>query len=165
VTAVSAGASAVPEAPAVRYVGFWARCLASLIDTILLSLVLAPLGRLFHVDTDGAPSFDLRLDFTRLLEPTHALASFTLNLLLPAVAAIAFWLARGATPGKMVIGAVIVDAQTLGPPSQKQALARYLGYYVSALALLIGFFWIAFDPRKQGWHDKIAGTLVIRRRR
>ena len=39
------------------------------------------------------------------------------------------------------------------------------GYYVSLLFLALGFFWIALPPRKQGWHDKLAGTVVVRRRR
>jgi len=41
-------------------------------------------------------------------------------------------------------------------------IGRYFGYYVSGLILALGFIWIAFDKRKQGWHDKLAGTLVIR---
>jgi uncharacterized RDD family membrane protein YckC len=43
-----------------------------------------------------------------------------------------------------------------------RALLRYVGFVVSAWALLIGLIWAAFDARKQGWHDKIAGTLVVR---
>jgi len=39
------------------------------------------------------------------------------------------------------------------------AMGRYL---ISKLALYLGFIWIAFDRRKQGWHDKIAGTVVVR---
>ena len=42
-----------------------------------------------------------------------------------------------------------------------QAILRYIGYIVSALALSIGFIWIAIDKRRQGWHDKIARTYVI----
>jgi len=43
-----------------------------------------------------------------------------------------------------------------------QGLIRYLGLFVSFLVLLIGVIWVAFDADKQGWHDKIAGTYVIR---
>ncbi len=45
----------------------------------------------------------------------------------------------------------------------QQLIGRYLGYYVSIFALGVGFLWVAFDPRKQGWHDKMAGTVVIRK--
>ena len=41
---------------------------------------------------------------------------------------------------------------------------RYLGYYVSIIPLFLGLIAVAFDPRKQGWHDKLAGTVVVRPR-
>ena len=53
-------------------------------------------------------------------------------------------------------------ADTGEPPTTGKLLIRYLGYYVSTLALFLGFLWIAFDPRKQGWHDKMANTVVVR---
>ena len=64
----------------------------------------------------------------------------------------------------MAISAKIVDATTLGKPSTGQLVIRYLGYYVSFIAFCLGFIWVGFDARKQGWHDKMAGTLVIRSR-
>jgi uncharacterized RDD family membrane protein YckC len=156
VTGVDANAGQEP----VHYVGFWARCLASLIDTILVSCIIAPLAVAFDSHSSvKTPSFDL----SNLFEET-SLMSVTLNWVLPAVAILAFWFARGATPGKMAIRAEIVDAETLGPPARAKLVARYLGYYVSTLVILLGFLWIAFDRRKQGWHDKIAGTVVIRKR-
>lgn len=60
----------------------------------------------------------------------------------------------------MVIGANILDARTGGQPSNLQLLVRYAGYFVSMFALGLGFIWIGVDRRKQGWHDKIAGTVV-----
>ena len=44
------------------------------------------------------------------------------------------------------------------------AFLRLIGYLVSGAMFYLGFLWIAVDPRKQGWHDKIAGTVVIRDR-
>jgi len=55
-----------------------------------------------------------------------------------------------------------VDGDSGGEPSLRQWCLRYLGYVVATLPLLLGFFWVAWDPRCQGWHDKIAGTVVIR---
>jgi uncharacterized RDD family membrane protein YckC len=160
VSAIGSDALAARQ-EAVHYVGFWARCLASLIDTIVAACIIAPLAFVFGVDSEvDVPSFSLG-DLYR----EDSLMSVTLNWVLPAVAILAFWFARGATPGKMVISAVIVDAETLEPPTRAKLVARYLGYYVSTLVVLLGFLWIAFDPRKQGWHDKIAGTVVIRKRR
>jgi uncharacterized RDD family membrane protein YckC len=57
----------------------------------------------------------------------------------------------------------IVDADTLGKPATGRLVLRYLGYYLSTIVLLLGFIWIAFDSRKQGLHDKIANTVVIRK--
>jgi uncharacterized RDD family membrane protein YckC len=90
---------------------------------------------------------------------------FLLEWLLPALAVLAFWMARQATPGKMLIGAKIVDAVTGKKPIAGQLVLRYLGYYVAMLPLLIGIFWVAFDRRKQGWHDKIGRTVVVRERK
>ena len=79
------------------------------------------------------------------------------------MAIILFWIYKSATPGKMVIDAIIVDADTLGPPSKFQLFVRYLGYYVSIFPFCLGLFWVAWDQRKQGFHDKLANTVVIRK--
>ena len=141
-------------APDVEYVGFWARFGASLIDSILLAMVCWPV--LTYIYGWGY------WDSDKLI---HGPADFLVSWLLPAVAVVVFWINRQATPGKIAIDARIVDADTGGKPSTKQLLVRYLGYYVSMFGLFIGFLWIAFDPRKQGWHDKMANTVVVRARR
>jgi uncharacterized RDD family membrane protein YckC len=75
-----------------------------------------------------------------------------------------FWIYRQATPGKMAISARIVDAKTGQAPSTRQLVIRYLGYFVSTIPFGLGLMWVGFDPRKQGWHDKLAGTVVVRPR-
>jgi uncharacterized RDD family membrane protein YckC len=72
---------------------------------------------------------------------------------------------RSATPGKMMLGLRIVDARSGAAMGRGQSVGRYLGYFVSIIPLFMGLVWVAFDPRKQGWHDKLAGTVVIRSRR
>ena len=141
-------------APDVEYVGFWARLGASLIDSILLAMICWPV--LTYIYGWGY------WDSDKLI---HGPADFLISWLLPAIAVVVFWINRQATPGKIAIDARIVDADTGGKPSTKQLLVRYLGYYVSMFGLFIGFLWIAFDPRKQGWHDKMANTVVVRARR
>lgn len=140
----------VPSMNPVQYVGFWARVGASIIDTILIMAVIAPIALLVV----GKEYFDP-------LRETDAL-TFLLEWLFPAVAVIVFWAYRSATPGKMVIHAVIVDANTLGKPSTGQLIGRYLGYFVSTIPLGLGLMWVGWDARKQGWHDKLASTVVIR---
>jgi len=70
------------------------------------------------------------------------------------------WKKDGQTLGDTLLSLKIVTAEG-SPPSTGQAVVRYFGYLVSALALSLGFLWIAIDKRRQGWHDKIARTYVI----
>jgi uncharacterized RDD family membrane protein YckC len=136
-----------------EYVGFWARLGASLIDSVLVLLICAPLATAIYGE-------DYWLSETFV----HGPADILINWVLPAVAVLLFWTYRQATPGKMAIRARIVDARTGGQPTTRQLVIRYLGYYLSTLPLLLGFIWVAFDPRKQGWHDKLAHTVVVRPR-
>jgi len=71
-----------------------------------------------------------------------------------------FHAVTGQTVGKWICGLRVVgeDGKNLG---FKKAFLRFLGYFVSRVAIYIGFIWIAFDKRKQGWHDKIAKCIVI----
>jgi len=75
---------------------------------------------------------------------------------------VVFWIYKQATPGKMAVSARVVDAKTGNTLTVGQSIGRYLGYFVSAIPLGLGLIWVAFDPKKQGWHDKLAGTVVIR---
>ena len=134
-----------------EYVGFWPRVGASVLDTLLLIVVMYPL----LVAVYGWAYFASE----KLIQgPVDVLISFVL----PAIAIVWFWLKRGSTPGKDAISAKIVDAKTGNAPTFGQLLIRYLGYYVSTLPLGLGLLWVAIDPRKQGWHDKMAGTVVVR---
>ncbi len=138
----------------VEYAGFWIRVGASLIDTVVILVVTWPiLGALY-----GWTYFSqARSGF--FAGP----ADFAISWLLPAAGVIAFWLSsKQGTPGKMAVSARIVDAKTGGKLSVGQSLVRYLGYFVSTLPLGLGLIWVGFDPRKQGWHDKLAGTVVVR---
>lgn len=72
-----------------------------------------------------------------------------------------FHAVTGQTVGKWVCGIKVV-AEDGNPLGFKKAFIRFLGYIISRLSFYIGFLWIAFDRNKQGWHDKIAKTSVIR---
>lgn len=74
-----------------------------------------------------------------------------------------FWLKFSATPGKFAMSLRIVDADTFGVPTRKQFVIRLLGYILSMLPLGIGFFSLAFNKRKQSWHDKLSHTVVIKK--
>ncbi|MEI7868034.1 MAG: RDD family protein [Candidatus Methylumidiphilus sp.] len=134
-----------------EYVGFWARVGASIIDTLLISLIILPIVTAVY-------GTDYWLDDTFIKGPVD----FLVTWVFPTVAVVLFWIAKQATPGKMAISARIADAETGKKPSAGQLTIRYLGYYVSMIPLFLGIFWVAFDRRKQGWHDKLAGTVVVR---
>ena len=134
-----------------KYAGFWIRLWASIIDSILVLLIISPIF-LVIVGTE----------FLESEQYTQGPVDFFISWVFPAIVVLAFWIYKSATPGKMVVSAKIVDAKTGEKPTVGQLVGRYLGYFVSGLPLGLGFFWVAFDRRKQGWHDKLAGTVVIR---
>src|SRR6266849_9606913 len=138
-----------PSGP--RYVGFWKRLLAFFIDTLILVVFFVTIAIAIY----GRRYVQLASEGQTLL------FDVLVQVVLPAVAAILFWRYRGATPGKMLVSARIVDANTYGPPSTGKLIGRYFAYLVSIIPIFLGFLWIAFDKRKQGWHDKLAGTVVI----
>lgn len=134
-----------------EYVGFWPRVGATVIDTVIVLAITLPI--LFAIYGE------YYLYSTKIVEGP---ADFIISWVLPAVAVICFWITKRATPGKMAVGASVVDERTGNTMSTGQAILRYLAYFVSILPLFLGLVWVAFDPKKQGWHDKIAGTVVIR---
>jgi uncharacterized RDD family membrane protein YckC len=144
------------DEPHVEYAGFWIRVAAALIDTLLIVAVTLPLLlAIFGWDyLQGAN-----------LGSLGALIEFLISWVAPAIAVVVFWTYKQATPGKLAVSAKIVDARTGGPLSVGQSIGRYLAYFVSTLPLCLGLIWVAFDKKKQGWHDKLAGTVVIRERK
>ncbi len=73
-----------------------------------------------------------------------------------------FWVERQGTPGKLALGLRIVDARDGGPVPVGRLALRYIGYLVSALPLGLGYLWAIWDPRRQSWHDKMGGTVVVK---
>ena len=134
-----------------KYVGFWARVLATLIDSVLImAITLPPLLGIYG------------LSYLENNEAVSGLADILISNILPMILVILFWTKKQATPGKMAVSAKIVDAETGKAPSVKQCVGRYFAYILSALPLGLGFLWVAFDSKKQAWHDKLAGTVVVK---
>lgn len=147
-----------------RFGGFWRRLLACVIDKTILcaiSLILLLIGLLAL--KLGGLSFG-SIVMTGELPPGAGLFA-TLYLLTTFVTGMIYsiWFhgTVGQTPGKMLFGLRVIritgQRMTFGI-----AFLRWVGYLVSGLVFLLGFLWIGVDERKQGWHDKIAATLVIR---
>lgn len=138
-------------AEGLEYVRFWIRFSAVLIDTVLLMVITVPL--LVWIYGWGYYS-----DGKLIAGP----ADFLINWIAPAIATVLFWVLWQATPGKAMLSLRVVDAASGKPVSVGQGALRYLGYFVSMLPLCLGFIWVGVDRRKQGWHDKIAQTVVVR---
>jgi uncharacterized RDD family membrane protein YckC len=141
---------------ALEYAGFWIRTAASLIDTVLVLVLTVPLLIAIY----GRDYFDPQRSGV-----FAGAADVLISWVLPSVAVIVFWVYRSATPGKMMLSLRIVDAGSGQSPGFGQSIGRYFGYFVSTIPFCLGLIWVAFDPRKQGWHDKLAGTVVVRARR
>jgi len=150
-----------------HYGGFWRRCLAFLIDQIILygiylifflmGVLAYTFGNLVHGDIfiPGA-SPDMGSWFMILY--------WGVIVIVTALYFTCFVAVTGRTPGKMALGLKVVPVGD-GIMTFAVAFLRWVGYIFSSVFFYLGFVWIAFDPRKQGWHDKIAGTVVVREQR
>lgn len=76
---------------------------------------------------------------------------------------VGMWVWKGTTLGGMIMGikGVRLDGR---PMDITVALVRHLASYLSALPMFLGFFWAGWDPEGQSWHDKIAGTVVVKQK-
>lgn len=143
----------------VRYAGFWRRVAAAIIDNLLIAIVLAPLLFLF---TSGG--YFIGSESTELADKLAHLdwRYLLLNEVVPLVVIVFLWVRFQTTPGKYMLDCYVVDAKSFKSLTIRQALLRYFGYFVSLfLTFGLGFLWVAFDKRKRGFHDMIAGSVVI----
>jgi uncharacterized RDD family membrane protein YckC len=158
-------------APGIGYAGFWIRVLASIIDSII---IFVPAGIIFFVAEGQTLSNYAACVNAATANGTLAsqcvttlfnsfglweLAGFALQFLYFVI----LWSQFGGTLGQRMLGLHVVDAATGKNVGIGRAIGRYVGYLISAFALYIGLIWVAFDSRKQGWHDKIASTFVVRK--
>ena len=143
----------VTRAPAIsapRYAGFWIRVLAFLVDGLAIGLIVSAvtLGRA------GVVIYDHWLELVawrNFIDTVVGFAYFTV-----------LWSAIGGgqTLGMRLFGLYVVgvDGRPIGYGA---SVVRWIGIVISAAVVLIGLVWVALDPRKQGWHDKLAGSFVV----
>ncbi len=111
-----------------------------------------------HPETEVAEMMNLLVVSGKLLE---FFLSSTLQILALLIASAICWKLWSATPGKMILRMKVLDANTEQPMTNKQIILRSLSYIPACAIFFLGIFWISFNKRRQGWHDKIAGTVVI----
>lgn len=134
-----------------NFAGFWIRVLAYIIDIIPLAIIGVLLALL-----SGDP----------LIDTDPAAPVYGISDLLGLVIGIAYFVgfessSYQATPGKMALGLIVTDShgRRISP---MRAVGRYFAKILSGLILMIGFIMVAFTERKQGLHDMIASTLVVK---
>jgi len=152
----------IKESYTVDYAGFWWRLGAMVIDGIILWFVYYVLDGLWNLAA-GLPWGGITAEMVQEGTTTVPLwwLRFALFFLLVLFFYAGFWAWKGATPGKMLFRLKITNFDG-SQISRGTALLRFCGYIISGFIIFIGFFWIAFDGRRQGVHDKIAETFVTR---
>ena len=148
------------------YAGFWIRVVAAIIDGLALSviemIIIAPLQILtaFMVpDMEAGGESGILSTFLFL-----GIALLIWLIQLGTAVAYETWFVGkyAATPGKMVFGLKIVNADG-SRVSYLKAFGRYFAKMLSYFVLLIGVIMVAFDSEKRGLHDHICNTRVIRK--
>lgn len=140
-------------APGWQYAGFWVRFLALLIDVIVLGLFTTILAPLFGL----GPSVAVEDNRFEVDYATNAAGTLVGLLYF-----IGFWALRGQTVGMIPFNLQVVRAVDGTRIDWVRGLLRYAGFIISIIPVFLGLIWAAFDSRKQGWHDKIADTVVVR---
>jgi uncharacterized RDD family membrane protein YckC len=159
-------------APGIEFANPGSRLVAYIIDVVILTFIvgglivvgaiIAGLGSDFDIDPVTGDIVPGSLD----LSSGSWLAFAVLTIIATIIAIVYFpwfWARGGQTPGMRAFGLAVVRDADGGPIGWGAALLRLVGMYVSSLVFYLGFIWIFIDKRKRGWHDLIAGTVVIKR--
>ncbi len=156
----------VYPAASTMYAGFWIRLVARIVDGVIVAIPVGVVFFVFIAIAGGIAS-------TANSSDQNAQAALGLGIvgvwllvvLLATVGTIVyyvyFWGTSGSTLGMRLFRLRLVDANTGGPIGIGRAVIRYLMTFVNTMACYIGWIWVAFDPRKQGWHDHVANSVVI----
>jgi uncharacterized RDD family membrane protein YckC len=145
-------------APGVRYADHGARLVAYIVDGLIAGLLIVVLAVVFSA---------AGIAFAATGQGLMAGASFGILFVVVFVVSLAyfpfFWVRGGQTPGMRMFGLKVVMDRDGGPVTLGPAILRLVGYWVDGVVLYLGFVWILIDSRRRGWHDLIAGTVVIQR--
>jgi uncharacterized RDD family membrane protein YckC len=155
----------VGPAPGYEFAGHGGRLVAYILDCVLIyCLLFGALLVLFAVG--GAIGSDVSRP--RAADPDAfsvfaLIAIGILGLVLVFGYFPFFWARGGQTPGMRPFGLVVVRDADGGPVRTRTAILRLVGLYVASAVFYLGFIWIFIDKRRRGWHDLIAGTVVVHR--
>jgi uncharacterized RDD family membrane protein YckC len=139
------------------YAGFWIRFIAYFVDSLILGL---PLLAVYYFLISSSVSSGTTVNVNQVGATSNA---FNLVSLLLQFAYFVYFWSAGATPGMRIFGIRVADASTFESIGLGKAALRFVGFIVASFCCAVGLIWAAFDSRKQGWHDKIGGTVVLYR--
>jgi len=148
-----------------KYAGFWRRFIAYMIDGFIIGVIFIILmfiaGIAFFAGTisSGSNAWMAEINNPEIMV-SYTLWFWFFSTLINIAYFTYFHGSTGRTPGKMLLGLQVVslDGSRI---SFGIAFLRSIGYLVSSIVFCLGYIWIGFDRKKQGWHDKIANTVVI----
>lgn len=153
------GAPMQPYAPATTYGGFWIRFVAYFIDGIIVAIPTFVIAFVLGVVVGLSSAASGNQNSTAASNIAGGLGELV-GLVITIGYFVYFW-GVGSTLGMRLFKLRVADANTGQPIGFGRAGLRYIGLVISTIVCYIGLIWAAFDARKQGWHDKIAGTVVL----
>lgn len=148
------GTPAVESEAAMEHAGFGIRCGAWLIDGVIVYITIIVLNILIGLGTT--------------LGATGIVGIPALGIVMLLFPWVYYWLftgLKGQTPGKMLVRIKVVDRQGNLPGLGCAARREIVGKFISTIVIFLGFLWVIWDQQQQGWHDKLAGTYVVKARR
>ena len=152
--------------PVAEYGGWFARVVAYIIDGLVSSLLTAPAYIALLAGPKHIVSCNLD-GYSYCRQPTGATIGLAIVLGLAGVIVFLVMYSKkvgntGQSWGHKAMGLRVVDAQTGAVIGQGRAIGRYFAMIISAIPCYLGFLWPLWDVRKQTFHDKIVGTVVLK---
>jgi uncharacterized RDD family membrane protein YckC len=134
--------------------GVGQRLASYLMDGVVLSVIYIALMFLFGVQIEevaiAGGDFSTTFSAAYVLMAAIAIGYYT------------YFFGKGQTPGMKLVEIKLIRTDGIYPVGYKKGFFRWLGMEISGMVLLLGYIWILIDKKKQGWHDKIAGTYVVK---
>ena len=157
-----------------QYSSFWIRLGAVIIDGVIVSVIAGIVGGVLAVPLIGVlvaiamPYMEASGELSDTGITAVAIAAIIGFLFIVGAVMfiqvlyyVLFTGLRGQTPGKMLVGIKVVDEEGAIPGLGRAIMREVIGKFISAIVFDVGYLWVLWDPNRQAWHDKIAGTFVV----
>jgi uncharacterized RDD family membrane protein YckC len=133
--------------------GVGQRLASYLVDVVVLSIIYIALIFLFGV---GIEDEAIAGEFSTTFYAVYALMAAI------GIGYFTYFFGKGQTPGMKLVEIKVIRTDGVEPIGYKKGFFRWVGMEISGMVLFLGYIWILIDKKRQGWHDKIAGTYVVK---